>query len=157
VRRIAPLVGVFLSLAIAGGIAQGRHRSRKSPHEEIVAAARIATPPGKKTHANGREFEEFDVVILSARLAADDGPAEVNRTGSVHVVHDLTCGGTWLALAPGDRIELKGEYVHPPDGRDLIHFTHPSGGPCGHGQPHPDGWIRKAADPGGPSRSPTFF
>jgi len=149
-RRIAPLAGAFLSLTISAGIAQGRHRPRKSPHEEIVAAARVATPPRKMTHANGREFEEFDVVILSARLAADDRPAEVSRTGSVHVVHDLTCGGTWLGLAAGDRIELKGEYVHPPDGRDLIHFTHPSGGPCRHGPPHADGWIRKA-DPGGPN------
>jgi hypothetical protein len=157
VRRIAPLAAVCLSLAISGGIAQGRHRPRKSPHEEIVAVARVATPPRRSTHGNGREFEEFDVVILSARLPAGDGPADVNRTGSVHVVHDLTCGGTWLGLAPGDRIELKGEYVHPPDGRDLIHFTHPSDGPCGSGRPHAGGWIHRTTDPAGPGRSPTSF
>ena len=153
-RRIAPLAGILLSLAVSGAIAQARHRPRKSPHEEIVAAARVATPPRRKTHENGREFEEFDIVILSARLADGDGPADVNRTGSVHVVHDLTCGGTWMALSPGDRIELKGEYVHPPDGRDLIHFTHPSDGPCGSGR-HAGGWIHRVSDPAAPARSPT--
>lgn len=153
--RIAPLAGVFLSLAIAGGIAQARHHPRKSPHEAIVAAARVATSPRRKTHANGRDFEEFDVVILSAHLAGGERPADVNRTGPVHVVHDLTCGGTWLALAPGDRIEVKGEYVHPPDGRDLIHFTHPSDGSCGDGRRRGGGWIHRAADPSGPSRAPT--
>jgi hypothetical protein len=46
-------------------------------------------------------------------------------------------------LAPGDQVEVKGEYVQPPNGADLIHFTHPAGGECGRGEPHPDGYLRK--------------
>lgn len=144
---------MLLFLAVAGGAARARHRPRKSPHEEIVAAARVASAPERKRHSNGRQFEEFDVVLLSARGAAGDGrPADVNRTGFVHVVHDLTCGGSWLGLSAGDTIELKGEYVRPPGGHDLIHFTHPSDGSCGSGRPHTGGWIRRTTAPPGPGR-----
>lgn len=163
-RRAATLASLFLSLVAAAVRVEARHprpASRQSPHGEIVATARVGTEPKKKTHENGREFEEFDIVILSVRPAGGDGgedarPPDVDRTASVHVVHDLSCGGNWVSLAPGDRIDLKGEYVHPPKGHDLIHFTHPADASCG-GKPHADGWIRRVADPGGaaPGRTPT--
>jgi hypothetical protein len=162
VRRVVVLAGLFLSLALSVRV-EARHprpASRQSPHEEIVAIARVGTEPKRTTHENGRAFEEFDVVILSVR-PADEGagegprPTDVDRTSSVHVVHDLSCGGQWVALAPGDRVDLKGEYVHPPKGHDLIHFTHPADASCS-GEPHADGWIRRIADPGGaPGRTPT--
>ena len=41
------------------------------------------------------------------------------------VVHDLSCGGAPIRLGKGDRIQIGGEYVHVPQGGDLIHFTHP--------------------------------
>ena len=161
-RRAAALASLFLALAFVAVRVDARHprpASRQSPHEEIVATARVGTEPKRTTHENGRAFEEFDIVILSARPAdGDDGaarPPDVDRTASVHVVHDLSCGGNWVPLAPGDRIELKGEYVHPPKGHDLIHFTHPADASCG-GKPHADGGIRRAAEPGAaaPGRPP---
>jgi hypothetical protein len=129
-----------------------RRPSRKSPHQEVTASARVATSPRRTTHANRREFEEFDVVVLSAAAAPEgdhdpDTSLAIDRTSSVHVVHDLTCGGTWIDLRPGDVVDLKGEYVQPGNGRDLIHFTHPSGGACGGGETHPDGWLKRRSGP----------
>ena len=127
-----------------------RHRkpSRKSPHVEITAVARVENAPAKKVHSNRRQFEEFDVVIVSSQTAPDqdrasDGRVVVARDRPVHIVHDLTCGGTWVDLAPGDLVEVKGEYVAPPNGGDLIHFTHSAGNECGGGEPHPDGYLKK--------------
>jgi hypothetical protein len=143
----------ILSLALAtlvlvgSGTAQASRRrkpSRKSPHAEITAIARVETAPQKKVHSNRRSFEEFDVTIVSSQTDADQSIV-VARSHSVHIVHDLTCGGSWVDLAPGDRVEIKGEYVAPPNGGDLIHFTHPAGGECGNGEPHPDGYLRKAS------------
>jgi hypothetical protein len=142
----------LVTLALAGTDtmeARARRKpSRKSPHVEITAVARVASVPKNKVHANRRRFEELDVMILSSRTAADQGRAAdtrlvVTRNRPVHIVHDLTCGGTWVDLAPGDQVEVKGEYVQPPNGADLIHFTHPAGGECGRGEPHPDGYLRK--------------
>ncbi len=147
-----PFVFAVLAVASVSSLDARSHRrpSRKSPHEEITATARVATPPRRMTHQNGREFEEFDVIVLSASPVAErerdaDSSIQVNRTASVHIVHDLTCGGTWLDLRPGDVVDLRGEYVHPDNGRDLIHFTHPSGGACGNGEAHPDGWLKRGA------------
>jgi len=150
--RILVLLG---GLALAGGVGEARPRHRrppprKSPHVEIVAVARVHTAPVKKIHANRRAFEEFDVMILSARPAREQGRGGdsgvvIVQDRPVHIVHDLTCGGTWLDLKPGDSIELEGEYVHPPDGKDLIHFTHPADSSCGTGEAHPDGYLRKKA------------
>lgn len=148
--RILAVALAALVLAGTGEAARRRRPSRKSPHAEITAIARVETSPQKKVHANRRSFEEFDVIIVSSQTDADqsrgaDGSIAIARNRSVHVVHDLTCGGTWVDLAPGDRIEIKGEYVAPPNGGDLIHFTHPAGGECGNGAPHPDGYLRKAS------------
>lgn len=57
---------------------------------------------------------------------------------------DLSCGGSWLDAKPGDRIEIKSEYVHPARGRDLLHFTHAADGRCAGAAAHPDGYIRPA-------------
>jgi hypothetical protein len=149
----------FLALALAalvlagGGTAEASRRrkpSRKSPHAEITAIARVETAPQRKVHSNRRSFEEFDVMIVSSQTSTDqargaDGRIAVARNRSVHIFHDLSCGGTWVDLSPGDRIEVKGEYVAPPNGGDLIHFTHPAGRECGNGEPHPDGYLRKAS------------
>jgi hypothetical protein len=146
------LVLGLVALALAGvetAEAHGRRKpSRKSPHVEITAVARVASVPENKVHANRRRFEELDVMILSSQTAADQGRASdsrlvVVRDRPVHIVHDLTCGGTWVDLAPGDQVELKGEYVQPSNGADLIHFTHPAGSACGEGEPHPDGYLKK--------------
>jgi hypothetical protein len=166
--RTLALALAALVFAGAGTAEASRRRkpSRKSPHAEITAVARVETAPQRKVHSNRRSFEEFDVMILSSRTDADqgrgaDGRIVVARDRSVHIVHDLTCGGTWVALAPGDQVELKGEYVQPPNGADLIHFTHPAGGECGRGEPHPDGYLRKvdsrqsAVDSWGPGHAPT--
>jgi hypothetical protein len=151
-KRILVLGLVTLAFAGAGTMeARARRKpSRKSPHAEIIAIARVETAPQKKVHSNRRRFEEFNVIILSSRTAPDQDRAAdtrlvVTRTRPVHIVHDLSCGGSWLDLAPGDQVEIKGEYVAPPNGGDLIHFTHPAGRQCGNGAPHPDGYLRKAS------------
>ena len=150
--RILALVLAWLALA-GGGTGEARaHRrrapSRKSPHVEIVAVARVQTAPKKTIHGNRRAFEEFDVMILSARPASEQAHASdaglvIAQDRPVHIVHDLTCGGIWVDLKPGDPVELAGEYVHPPDGKDLVHFTHPADSSCGNGEPHPDGYLKK--------------
>ena len=87
-------------------------------------------------------------MILSVRPEPEPGDAdvEIERTASIHVVHDLTCGGAWVPLSTGDLVELKGEYVRVGKGRDLVHFTHPASGRCGRGETHADGWLRKKAE-----------
>ena len=122
--------------------------SRKSPHAEIVALARVETAPVRRTHANHRTFEEFKIRILSFTRATEgdaggDPRLPIYMGGRVQVVHDLSCGGGWVDLKPGDEIEIKGEYVKPEDRGDLIHFTHPADGSCGRAGGHPDGYIRK--------------
>lgn len=148
------LAAGLLAVAFAGSLTalppSRSRKPRKSPHFEIVVLARVEAAPKKTVHSNRREFEEFDVVIVSSRPAADqprdaDTGITVLRDRAVHVVHDLSCGGTWLDLEPGDEVELQGEYVQPPNGKDLIHFTHPSGGECGSGESHPGGYLRKKA------------
>jgi hypothetical protein len=151
-RRI--LVLGFASLVFLGveptQASSRRKPSRKSPHVEITAVARVQSVPKESVHSNRRRFEEFDVMILSSKTAADQGRAAesrivVARDRPVHIVHDLTCGGTWVDLTPGDPVEVKGEYVQPPNGADLIHFTHPAGRACGGGEPHPDGYLKKVS------------
>jgi hypothetical protein len=146
------LVLGLVALALVGvetAEARGRRKpSRKSPHVEITVVARVESAPKNRVHSNRRRFEELDVMILSSQTAADQGRAAdtrivVARDRPVHIVHDLTCGGTWVDLAPGDQVEVKGEYVQPPNGADLIHFTHPAGSACGGGEPHPDGYLKK--------------
>jgi len=120
---------------------------RKSPHAQIVAVCRVDTAPKETTHKNGRSFLEFDVTIVSfARVAGDeaaDPNLPIRQDRRIHVVHDLSCGGAAVSLAAGDAAEIRGEYVAPDNGKDLIHFTHPADGSCGAKGGHPDGGIRK--------------
>jgi hypothetical protein len=135
-------------LALAAAPAEGaRKPSKKSPHTQIVAVCRVETTPAEKTHKNNRTFLEFDVTIVSYERAKGDAAADpalaIRQDRRIHVVHDLSCGGERLALAKGDAAEIRGEYVAPDNGKDLIHFTHPADGSCGTKGGHPDGGIRK--------------
>lgn len=152
-RAARGLALVLAGLVLAGGSGEARaHRrrapSRKSPHVQVIAVARVEIAPRKTIHANRRAFEEFDVMILSARPAAEQAGASdlgivIAKDRPVHIVHDLTCGGIWVDLKPGDSVEFEGEYVHPRNGRDLVHFTHPADSSCGRGEFHPGGYLKK--------------
>jgi hypothetical protein len=140
----AALAGL-LALAISASAASPSH---KSPFVQIVGEGVVATAPRETVHKNGRRFLEFEITLSTARPAADqpsgaDRSVALDTQGRVKVVHDLSCGGASVSLAVGDRIEIGGEYVHVPKGGDLIHFTHPADGSCGHGGKHPAGYIRK--------------
>ena len=144
---LAPL-GVALALLFALPAPAAKPASKKSPHGEIVAEARVETAPAQKTHRNQRKFLEFDVLILSFTRAPEgdkggDPNLPIETKGRVHIVHDLSCGGTPVDLKAGDQVEIKGEYVKPDNGKDLIHFTHPADGSCGAAGGHPGGYIRK--------------
>ncbi len=147
-RALGPLtLAVLLSLAASPRALGARKPSKKSPHTQIVAVCRVETAPEEKVHKNHRRFLEFDVTIVSfARVAGDTEAAPdlpVRQDRRIHVVHDLSCGGATVSLAQGDAAEIRGEYVAVPDGKDLIHFTHPADGSCGAKGGHPDGGIRK--------------
>ena len=153
-RRAARAIGLgaAILLAAAGAAPPGKGPSSKSPHVEITAKALVETLPRIAVHKNGRKFLEFEVT-LDAYFVAAEQPAGADRNtpvdmqGRVKVVHDLSCGGDALALAPGDRVELLGEYVDVPGGRDVIHFTHAADAKagCGSGGGHPAGYLRKVA------------
>jgi hypothetical protein len=141
-RRAAVLLGVLL-LALPAGAA--RRATHENPHAEVTATAAVDSQPKKKHHRNGRDFEEFRARLLSVAAVDPNAPIafplEAGR--EVNVVHDLTCGGQWIELLPGDRVDLRGEYVSPPEGPGIIHFTHPAGGKCGRAGSHIDGYLRR--------------
>ena len=162
-RRPVLFLGVLL-LALAAGAAQ--RATHENPHAEVTATASVDSQPKKKHHRNGRDFEEFRARLLS--VAAVDPNARIEFSleagREVNVVHDLTCGGQWIELVPGDRVDLRGEYVSPPEGRGIIHFTHPAGGKCGRAGSHIDGYLRRhvatalaaaAAPAGAPAAAPS--
>ena len=144
---------LFCAFAAAASGADSKP-SRKSPFAEIVGQARVETAPLKTMHKNHREFLEFEITLTEARLAPEQ-PAHADRalaidtSGRVRVVHDLSCGGKDLALAPGDRIVIQGEYVKIGPGKDLIHFTHAvdAASGCDTGSGHPGGYLRKLPPP----------
>lgn len=138
------LLGVASTGSADSPAARSRRRSgHKNPSAEITAVARVESSPLRTTHRNGRSFEEISVVLLSvAPPTPPSGDFSFDTRGPVRIVQDLTCGGTWIDLRPGDRLDLRGEYVHTPNGRDLVHFTHPAGGDCGRAGGHPDGYLR---------------
>ena len=151
-RRAARAIGfgAAVLLAAAGAARPARTPSSKSPHVEITAKAQVETAPRKTVHKNGRKFLEFEVTLDAYFVAAEqpdgaDRNTPVDMKGRVKVVHDLSCGGDALVLAPGDRVELVGEYVDVPGGPDVIHFTHSADakGGCGSGGRHPAGYLRK--------------
>jgi len=139
---------VALLLVAAAPLEAKKKAHKKSPHAEIVATATVTSPPARTVHKNRREFLEFDVKIASFKKAPEgdtggDPDLEIATDRSVHVVHDFTCGGAAIELREGDTVELKGEYVHPPRGQDILHFTHPADGSCGPAGEHPGGYLRK--------------
>ena len=143
----AAALGFALLLFSSDPLAAARKPSRKSPHTQIAAVCRVETAPAEKVHKNQRRFLEFDVTIISFERVPGDASADsslpILQSGRVHIVHDMSCGGERIALAPGDAAEIRGEYVAVPGGKDLIHFTHPADGSCGQKGGHPDGGIRK--------------
>ena len=148
-------------LAVPAVSSARRRPQHGNPHEEVTATARVESAPRRTRHRNGRSFEELDVLLLSVRAADSRGDSgiEFDTLRPVHVIHDLTCGGAWIDLAPGDRVSLKGEYVHPPSGRDLVHFTHPADSSCGGGA-HPGGFLRRegaAQGADGPAVAPAVL
>ncbi|HEY3348970.1 MAG TPA: hypothetical protein VGM13_04290 [Thermoanaerobaculia bacterium] len=141
-------LGLTLLVLAAAPAESARKPSRKSPHTQIVAVCRVETAPAEKLHKNNnRTFLEFDVTIVSYERVPGDAAADpalaIRQDRRIHVVHDLSCGGTRVVLAKGDAAEIRGEYVAPDNGKDLIHFTHPADGSCGTKGAHPDGGIRK--------------
>jgi hypothetical protein len=161
-RSLFALSLAFCLASLVAASAKKRPHA-KSPHTEIAAVAVVETPPRRILHRNGRSFEELDVRILSAeRVSAGDAEGDeslaIDKTQRVHVVSDLTCGGSWVDAKPGDRLEIKGEYVHPPSGADLIHFTHPADGSCPGRARHPDGYLRLARTASAPApEAPDLF
>jgi hypothetical protein len=147
--RLSSLALGLALLVLAAAPAEGAKKpSKKSPHTQIVAVCRVETAPAEKLHKNNnRTFLEFYVTIVSYERVPGDAAADPNlpirQDRRIHVVHDLSCGGERLALAKGDAAEIRGEYVAPDNGKDLIHFTHPADGSCGTKGGHPDGGIRK--------------
>lgn len=141
-RRAVSLLGVLL-LALPAGAA--RRPTHENPHAEVTATASVDSQPKKKHHRNGRDFEEFRARLLSVAAVDPNAPIEfpLEPGREVNIVHDLTCGGQWIELVPGDRVELRGEYVSPPEGPGIIHFTHPAGGKCGRAGSHVDGYLRR--------------
>ena len=146
-HAIRPLAWGLLVLALPAPLHAAKKPSKKSPHAQIVAVCRVETAPAEKIHNNGRKFLEFDVTIVSFERVPGDAEAvpdlPIRMSGRIHVVHDMSCGGERIVLAPGDAAEIRGEYVAVPNGKDLIHFTHPADGSCGQKGGHPDGGIRK--------------
>ncbi len=138
------MIGLLLLLTPWPASGRSRRRpSHKNPSAEITAVARVETAPSRTTHRNGRTFEELSVRLLTVDpTSPPSGEFAFDLLGPVRIVHDLTCGGSWLDLRPGDRLDLRGEYVHTPNGHDLVHFTHPAGGACGQEGSHPDGYLR---------------
>ena len=147
-RALGPVaLALLVSLASSPRALGAKKPSKKSPHTQIVAVCRVETAPEEKVHKNHRRFLEFDVTIVSFERVPGDAAAAadlpVRQDRRIHVVHDLSCGGAAVSLATGDAAEIRGEYVAVPDGKDLIHFTHPADGSCGVQGGHPDGGIRK--------------
>jgi hypothetical protein len=150
VRSFALSVLAALVFAMPAARSSSERLHQKSPHAEITAEARVETPPKRRLHKNRRQFEELDVTILSAQPVAEqdegsDPGLPIDRSHRVHLVHDLTCGGEWVELAPGDRIEIKGEYVHLAGRADVIHFTHRADGNCRASRAHSSGYLRRAS------------
>ena len=146
---VAALLAAFVPLQPSAAGAPPRARRAPALKVEITAVVTVESPPRATTHKNGRRFLEFAAMIRRYELADLRGSERAERprvltTAPVRVVHDLTCGGEPVGLRMGDTVELKGEYVHPPSGKDLIHFTHPADGSCGGRGTHPDGYLRRA-------------
>ena len=158
-RAIALLLSAALLCLPMTASAKRRRATHANPHAEVSAVAEVTSTPRRTTHKNGRSFEELSVRLLSVDPGHPAwGDFEFDTAHPIRIVHDLTCGGAWVEARVGDRLDLRGEYVHTPNGRDLVHFTHPAGAiaGCGSGKTHPDGYLRphrEAAAGSSPAKS----
>jgi hypothetical protein len=144
-RAVVLLLLAGLACLPSGASAKRRRSSHGNPHADVTAVAEVSEAPRRTTHTNGRSYEELSVRLLSVDPPAPaSGEFAFDTAGPIRLVHDLTCGGVWVDARVGDRLDLRGEYVHTPDGHDLVHFTHPAGAVtgCGTGGTHPDGYLR---------------
>lgn len=145
--RLVLLLLLAAALCIPESAAARRRRStHANPHAEITALAEVSSSPRRTRHENGRSFEELEIRLVTVDPSEPPyGGFSFDTRHPIRLVHDLTCGGSWVDVRPGDRVDLRGEYVHTPDGRDLVHFTHPAGAVerCGTGSSHPDGYLRE--------------
>jgi hypothetical protein len=139
--RLRVLAALVALLWCAPSPAWAARPHRREAKAEVTVLAVVAGKPKEKVHQNGRTFEEMDIRVVD--VLEGGGRIDVSREEPVHVAHDLTCGGTWVSLSKGDRVELRGEYIAVSGGRDVLHFTHPANGSCGAAGGHPDGYIRK--------------
>ena len=148
------LAALALAALVAAPVATARRRrpTHENPHALVTAVARVETEPRRTRHRNGRSFEELEAVLLSVTPERTPGFAFETRR-PVRIVHDLTCGGAWVETHPGDRLDVRGDYVHTPNGRDLSHFTHPADRSCGTGR-HAGGYLRPHRDAAGQSPAP---
>ena len=138
---------LLLAALLLPAPAAAKAPQKKSPHVQVTGTATVASHPKKVMHANGRDFLEFWIRFREAvkqpdASAGDDPAITIVTNRDVKVFHDLTCGGAPVEARRGDLVEIRGEYVHPDDGRDLVHFTHPATGACGRPGSHPGGYIR---------------
>ena len=122
----------------------------KPRYVEIDGRGEVMTAP-RPTTSKGRKVLELEIEMASYLLAKEqprgaDKKTVVDMTGLVKVVHDVACGGD-PALAVGDRVEFRGEYVEVPGGTDLLRFTHsPEAKGCG-AKDHPAGFLREIVPP----------
>lgn len=138
-------------MAVSAPVAAQKGKPSKSPFVEVVATARVEAPR-PIVRRKGHRLLELDVTILAYVLSPDqpvgaDRGVVIDMSDKVRVVHDVTCGDKDLALAAGDLVELKGEYIPGKGGGDRIEFTHSAedGGSVGcrrRGEP-PNGYLRK--------------
>jgi hypothetical protein len=135
---------VWISAVLAG---QTPSPPAKSRRVEIDARGQVVSEPRRPAGKAGRQLLEFEIELLAYMLAPEqpagaDRSVPVDMTGRVRVLHDLSCGGGDLALAVGDKVELRGVYVTAESG-SLIRFTHAPGGEgCGD-KAHPAGHLRE--------------
>jgi hypothetical protein len=100
--------------------------AQQSSHLEVTASGSVAKVLGTRTGPSG-PHEGF---LLHLRGAGGRGL-------TVRVEDNVDLTGP-IPLAPGDDVEVRGEYIYDPRG-GLIHYTHRD--PRGR---HPDGYVRVA-------------
>lgn len=136
---------VWISAALAGQTPSPP--AAKTGRVEIDARGQVLSEPRRPVGKAGRQLLEFEIELLAYLLAPEqpagaDRSVPVDMTGRVRVLHDLSCGGGELALAVGDKVELRGEYVKSKSG-SLIRFTHAPGAEgCGD-KAQPAGYLRE--------------
>jgi hypothetical protein len=137
--------GVWISVAVAGQTPSPP--AAKTGRVEIDARGQVVSAPRRPVGKSGRQLVEFEIELLAYLLAPEQPPGAdrsvpVDMTGRVRVQHDLSCGGSDLDLAVGDKVELRGLYVRSASG-SLIRFTHSPGAEgCGE-KAHPAGYLRE--------------